>query len=136
MGISPMIYESRDTPVPVAPFFFTGDFIHVATGPKVQVFTGNGTYTPSAGLVAAIIECVGGGGGGGGAASNGANLFYIGAGGGAGSYSRAYKTAAQIGASVPPEATRASARSASVKAAGAVSVLGSQTFRMPAVLAG
>src|SRR5205823_4319986 len=31
-----------------------------------QVFTGNGTYTPSAGMVYCIIECQGGGGGGGG----------------------------------------------------------------------
>ena len=57
-----MIYESLDLPPPLAPLFFLRDFIHVATGPKVQVFTANGTYTPSAGLVAAIIECVGGGG--------------------------------------------------------------------------
>jgi hypothetical protein len=61
-----MIYDTREVPPPVAPFFFLGDFIHVATGPKVQVFTSSGTYTPSAGLVAAIIECVGGGGGSGG----------------------------------------------------------------------
>src|SRR5262245_5050852 len=64
----------------------------------VQVFTASGTYVPSANLISAIIECVGGGGGGGGVAGAGA-YTYSGAGGGSGSYSRAVKTAAQIGAS-------------------------------------
>src|ERR1700720_4672748 len=93
-----MIYDTREVPPPVAPFFFIGDFIHVATGPKVQVFTSSGTYTPSAGLVTAIIECVGGGGGGGGSAFSPTQV-HGGGGGGAGGYARAYKTASQIGAS-------------------------------------
>lgn len=65
---------------------------------KVQKFTSSGTYTPSTGLLYAIIECVGGGGGGGGAlgASSGGNG---GGGGGGGSYSRLYASASDIGSS-------------------------------------
>lgn len=63
-----------------------------------QVFTGSGTYTPTAGMLYCIAEAVGAGGGGGGAKSavgkgNGAG------GGGAGEYARSRFTAAQIGAS-------------------------------------
>lgn len=65
---------------------------------KVQKFTAGGTYTPSTGIQYAIIECVGGGAGGGGVTGTAAN-FYVGGGGGAGSYSRAYVSAATIGAS-------------------------------------
>src|SRR6266446_9723024 len=64
-----------------------------------QVFTANGTYTPTAGMKFAIIECIGGGGGGGGAANAGAGIASSGAGGGAGSHSRKLVTAADIGAS-------------------------------------
>lgn len=65
---------------------------------KRQIFTASGTYTPSAGLIHAIIECVGGGGGG--AAVQGAASFIIGApGGGSGGYSRKHATAADMGAS-------------------------------------
>lgn len=65
---------------------------------KVQKFLASGTYTPSTGLLYAIIECVGGGGAGGGVAGTGGNVFTAGGGGG-GSYSRAYASAATIGAS-------------------------------------
>jgi hypothetical protein len=65
---------------------------------KVQKFTANGTYTPSAGLLYAIVECVGGGGGGGGATGTAGNIF-SGGGGGSGSYSRITLTVATIGAS-------------------------------------
>jgi hypothetical protein len=79
-----------------------GGFIVVASGRalslNLRVFTASGTYTPSPGLVGAIIECVGGGGGGGGTAAPG-TFIYCGSGGGAGSYSRRLVTAAQIGAS-------------------------------------
>jgi hypothetical protein len=67
---------------------------------KRQIFTavGSSTYTPSAGLVYAIIECIGGGGGGGGVAGTGG--YSVGAGGGgAAGYSRAFATAAAIGVS-------------------------------------
>jgi hypothetical protein len=66
---------------------------------KVQVFNASGTYTPSAGMVACIINCVGGGGGGAGAGAPGASALTFGGGGGSGGYSRTFATAAQIGAS-------------------------------------
>jgi len=65
---------------------------------NIQVFTASGTYTPSTGLVSAIIECIGGGGGGGGTISN-SSYQYSGAGGGSGSYSRKLASAALIGSS-------------------------------------
>jgi hypothetical protein len=66
----------------------------------IRVITASGTYTPTLGMVNCIIECVGGGGGGGGSLGFAAQA-YFGGGGGAGGYSRALKTAAQIGASQP-----------------------------------
>lgn len=65
---------------------------------NVVTFTISGTYTPSANLVYAVMECVGGGGGG----SSGFLIpagFGIGSGGGAGSYAKLTATAATIGAS-------------------------------------
>lgn len=56
------------------------------------------TYTPTAGLVYAKIECVGGGGAGGGA-NSGATTTAGGGGGGAGAYSEVIASAATIGAS-------------------------------------
>jgi hypothetical protein len=65
---------------------------------KTQKFTASGTYTPSAGIQYAIIECIGGGGGGGGV--TGVASGSVGAGGGgSGSYSRIVVSAATIGAS-------------------------------------
>lgn len=72
----------------------TGVFYKINAVP----FTSSGTYTPSTGMVYCIIEAVGGGGGGGGATSSAGNNGDAG-GGGAGSYSRAYASAATIGAS-------------------------------------
>jgi hypothetical protein len=63
-----------------------------------QVFTASGTYTPTAGMLHCIIECVGGGGGGAGC-NNNVSGQNGGGGGGSGSYSRHYSTAAAIGAS-------------------------------------
>ncbi|MEJ6817678.1 hypothetical protein [Pseudomonas sp. LF-5] len=65
---------------------------------KRQVFSGSGTYTPSAGMVFCDVEAVAGGGGGGGAAG-GSGTSAAGGGGGYGGYSRKIFTAAQIGAS-------------------------------------
>ena len=48
---------------------------------KIQAFTTSGTYTPSAGLIEAVVEMVGGGGGGGGSIPGGGSS----AGGGGGS---------------------------------------------------
>lgn len=59
---------------------------------------GSGTYTPTANLVYAQLECVAGGGGGGGV-NGAASQIYGGGGGGSGSYSRSVASAATIGAS-------------------------------------
>ena len=65
-----------------------------------QVFTGSGTYTPTAGMDYCVVEMVGGGGGGGGADGVGSNDEGHGmGGGGGGEYRRGVFTAADIGAS-------------------------------------
>jgi len=64
----------------------------------VQTFTSSGTYTPHAGMVTCLIECVGGGGGGGGVNGAVSNSAASGGGGGGG-YSSKLATAADIGAS-------------------------------------
>lgn len=64
-----------------------------------QVFTGSGTYTPTASMKYCIIELCGGGAGGGGAAASSAGQFAIGGGGGAGGYASKTVAAATIGAS-------------------------------------
>lgn len=63
-----------------------------------QVFTANGTYTPTTGMVYCDVEVVGGGASGG-AAKGDAGEAAAGGGGGGGAYSRSILTAAQIGAS-------------------------------------
>lgn len=63
---------------------------------NIRVFTANGTYTPTAGMLYCIAECVGSGGGGGGAAEL---VTQVGGGGGAGGYARRVLSAAQVGAS-------------------------------------
>lgn len=65
---------------------------------KKQAFTASGTYTPSTGILYAVIEGVGAGGGGGGAVGIAAGVM-TGAGGGGGGYARTVSTAASIGAS-------------------------------------
>lgn len=65
---------------------------------KQQLFSASGTYTPSAGLLFAVIECVAAGGGGGGTSANGGT--YLGGGGGeGGGYAHLIASAATIGAS-------------------------------------
>ena len=64
-----------------------------------QTFTGNGTYTPTSGMLYCIIECWGSGGGGGGTVNSGATGYIYSGGGGAGGYSRLLASAATIGAS-------------------------------------
>lgn len=61
-----------------------------------QVFTSSGTYTPTAGTVYAIVECVGGGGGGGGADVTSATTISCGAGGGGGGYAKSTYPVATI----------------------------------------
>lgn len=65
----------------------------------IQVFTSNGTYTPTSGMVYAVIEAIGGGAGGGGATTAGVSGSSVGGGGGAGEYARGVFSAATIGAS-------------------------------------
>jgi hypothetical protein len=67
---------------------------------KVQRFLSSGTYTPSAGLIYAIVECGGGGGGGGGInSSSGVGYVISAGGGGGGAYSRSAVSAGSIGVS-------------------------------------
>ena len=73
--------------------------IAVAGIAKIISFTASGTYTPSAGLIYCIIECVGGGGGGGGT-TGGSSIANVARGGSGGGYSRKVATSAQIGASL------------------------------------
>lgn len=65
---------------------------------KKQVFTSSGTYTPDAGMLFALIECVGSGAGGGGV-NGGTTLVTAAGGGGSGGYSRVLVSAATVGAS-------------------------------------
>jgi hypothetical protein len=65
----------------------------------VQTFTSNGTYTPTAGMVYAIVEVQAGGGGGGGVVATAVNENCIASGGGGGAYSKGSFSAATIGAS-------------------------------------
>lgn len=68
------------------------------TSMNVQVFTVNGTYTPTSGMLYCIVECVGGGGGGGQGVSRAAGTS-AGGGGGGGGYARKFLSAASIGVS-------------------------------------
>lgn len=72
----------------------------VAQTPRqvVQVFTASGTYTPTPGMVSAVIETLAGGGGGAGATGN-ASFLTSGGGGGAGAYALKRVLAADVGAS-------------------------------------
>lgn len=76
---------------------FYADVTGVTPVINVQVFTSSGTYTPSAGLVYAVVECQAGGGAGGGTASTAITIS--GGGGGGGGYARRALSAAQIGTS-------------------------------------
>jgi hypothetical protein len=64
-----------------------------------QVFTANGTYTPTSGMKYCDVEIVGGGGGGGGSAATAVAEGSGGGGGAGGGYSRKIFTSATIGAS-------------------------------------
>jgi hypothetical protein len=66
---------------------------------NIQTFTGSGTYTPTSGMVACLIEAVGNGGGGGGTANTSSSFIAIGGGGGGGGYSRKFASASTIGSS-------------------------------------
>jgi hypothetical protein len=74
---------------------FTGGLFSVVT----QVFTTNGTYTPTSGMQYCIVELVGGGGGSGGLPNTPVGWVSCMGGGGAGGYSRKTIDAATVGAS-------------------------------------
>jgi hypothetical protein len=69
-------------------------------GINIQTFPGSGAYTPSPGLIACVVECVGGGGGGGGATATGGGAvigWLTGGGGGSsGRYARTPLSAALV----------------------------------------
>ncbi len=65
----------------------------------IQVFTSNGTYTPTPGLNYAIVEVVGGGGAGGGTSSASAGRSIGGGGGGSGEYASGVFSSSTIGGS-------------------------------------
>jgi len=66
---------------------------------NVQVFPTSGTYTPSSGLVEAMVYAIGGGGSGGGSTNSSPSTASAGGGGGSGGTTQALLSAAQIGAS-------------------------------------
>lgn len=63
---------------------------------KMQIFSANGTYTPSDGMRYCMVEAVGAGGGGGGSDGSSADI-YCGVGGGGGGYTRRVLVRDQIG---------------------------------------
>lgn len=65
----------------------------------IQTFVATGTYTPTAGMLYCVIECVGGGGGSGGCATTGAGTIASSGGGGGGEYAMGVFSAATIGVS-------------------------------------
>ncbi len=65
----------------------------------VQVFTGSGTYTPTAGMTKVIAEVQGAGGGTGGGPATASGAFSGSPGASSGAYAKCLLTAAQIGAS-------------------------------------
>lgn len=66
----------------------------------VKVFTASGTYTPTAGTKAIMVEVVGGGGGGGNASASSSSTCGLGVGGGGGGYAKSYLTVVPASASV------------------------------------
>lgn len=64
-----------------------------------QVFTANGTYTPTSGMLYCAVRELAGGAAGGGAQATGASTTSVGGGGGGGEYAEGVFSAATIGAS-------------------------------------
>lgn len=86
------------------------------TSVVTQVFTANGTYTPTANMVSCLVICVGGGGAGGDATATDA----VGGGGGAGGTAIALIDAATIGASQSVTVGAASAAAGNASSLGAL----------------
>jgi len=100
----------------------THNFIPVgaSTAPNVQIFTSSGTYTPTTGLVYAVIEGVGGGGAGAGLTS-----AAVTGGGGAGGYFWAIATISTIGVSRPITIGAGGAATSTAGGAGGTTSFGS-----------
>lgn len=98
-GTSAVTQSSSDNTTKVATDAFVQTLVNGAAASvksvHVQQFTGSGTYTPTTGMIYAIIDEAGAGGGTGGSAAGGNSSPSAGAGG----YLRALLTAAQIGVS-------------------------------------
>jgi hypothetical protein len=77
----------------------TGTLAMRALSVVIQVFNASGTYTPTTGMLYAVIEAVGGGGAGGGAAITTAAQFSAGTGGASGEYAKGVFSASTVGAS-------------------------------------
>lgn len=67
---------------------------------NIQVFTANGTYTPTAGTGSVIVEAIGGGGGSGGTSATASGTISVTGGGGAGAYARTRITSGFSGVAV------------------------------------
>lgn len=67
---------------------------------NVRRFTANGTYTPTPGTTAIIVDVVGGGGAGGSVGATAAGQLGVGGGGGAGGHARSYLTTGFSGVSM------------------------------------
>jgi len=66
----------------------------------VKVFTSSGTYKPTSGTVALLIEVLGAGGGGGSASGSSSSTYALGVGGGGGGYAKSYLTTVPSSAAV------------------------------------
>jgi hypothetical protein len=67
---------------------------------NIQVFTANGTYTPTAGTTSVVVEAIGGGGGSGGCAATGSGQQAFTGGGGGGAYGKGRFTSGFSGVAV------------------------------------
>lgn len=67
---------------------------------NVQIFSVSGTYTPTTGTSAVVVELVGGGGGGGGCGATSSSQAAVASGGGAGSFAKGRFTSAFSGVTV------------------------------------
>lgn len=100
VGVAGQVLHSQGAGLP--PIWLGTGPIGAITNINVQYFTtpGAGTYTPTAGMVQCMVECVGGGGGSYGTWTTlNTDVTISGGGAGGGGYSKALFTSATIGAS-------------------------------------
>lgn len=92
---------------------------------NVQIFTANGTYTPTAGTNSVVVEGVGGGGGSGGNPAQAAGAGGMSAAGSGGSYARARYTSGFSGATVTVGASGTAGNSTTAGGNGGATSFGS-----------